>query len=137
MKEGAFADVPDLEAEWRPLTSKEAVRAGSLLGYASVKLRREFARVGKEVDEEDRDLMMCLRSTCCAMVRRVMASGTGADVTQMSQTAGSFNAQQTFANPSGNMYITADERRDLGIPKRRCRIGFLAPWGSDDDEHSL
>lgn len=130
----AFATVADLAAEWRPLGPEESERANALLEYASAKLRRELARAGREVDGEDRDQAVLLRSTCCAMVRRVMAAGTGAEVSQVSQTAGSFNAQATYANPAGNMYITADERRDLGVAKRRSRIGFIAPWKGDADE---
>lgn len=118
----AFASVSDLEGRWRPLTAGERDRADALLGDASALLRAELAMAGREVDGRE-DL---LRLVCCSMVRRSMAAAME-DCTQSSITAGGFSQQVTYANPSGNLYITADERRVLGIQKHRMRIGSIAP----------
>lgn len=124
---GAFAQVSDLEDRWRPLSPDEQTRAKVLLMDAASVLEAEFSRMGKAVADASADL---LRAVSCYMVRRVMAAGTGADLTQMGVTVGQFSQQQTFANPSANLYVSADERRLLGIPKRRQRIGSVPSYGS-------
>lgn len=121
---GAFAEPADLEERWRPLSADESVRAKVLLMDASAMLSAEFERAGRSIDGVSEELR---RMVCCYMVRRVMAAGTGADVSQLGVTVGPFSQQQTFANPAANLYISADERRMLGIPKRRQRIGSIAP----------
>lgn len=118
----AFAEVDDLESRWRPLSDAEKDRAAVLLEDAAAILRAELAMAGKS-DEGPHEL---LRLVNCSMVRRAMASSFE-DCTQATVTAGSFSQQMSFANPSGNLYITADERRVLGIQKRRMRIGSIAP----------
>lgn len=128
----AFAEVSDLEDRWRPLSPDEQTRAKVLLMDASALLSAEFERCGRDPDLVSAHLK---RQVSCYMVRRVMASGTGADLSQVGVTAGVFSEQRTFANPSGNLYVSADERRLLGIPKRRMRIESIGPWrggGADD-----
>lgn len=127
---GAFAGVSDLEARWRPLTPAEKGRAGALLDDAAAIIGAEFSRCGKPVDDADPAL---LAMTSCAMVRRAMASGTGADVTQQSMTAGVFSQSLTLANPTGDLYLTRDERLRLGVPRRAQRIGSVGPWGGGGD----
>lgn len=122
----AFAEVSDLEDRWRPLKPDEQTRAKVLLMDSASILGAEFARCGKDVSEGPEDL---LRAVSCYMVRRAMAAGTGADLTQMGVTVGQFSQQQTFANPSANLYISPDERRLLGIPRRRQRIGSVPSYG--------
>ena len=129
---GAFAGPSDLEARWRPLSASERARAEVLLSDASGILTAELSEAGREIDPDDDALASNLRSVCCSMVKRVMAGGDGGDYTQASVTAGSFSQQYTFANPAGDMYLTAQERRLLGIPKRRMRLGFVGPFGEPD-----
>lgn len=123
---GAFAGVSDLEARWRPLGPTEGDRAAALLADAASIIRSEFARCGRDPEEADPAL---LAMTSCAMVRRAMASGTGADVSQQSMTAGVFSQSVTLANPTGDLYLTRDERLRLGVPRRVQRIGSVGPWG--------
>ena len=56
-----------------------------------------------------------LTRICCQMVKRAMiaeaANPTG--VTQYSQTAGSFSESGTYANPTGDLYLLAAEKRAL------------------------
>ncbi len=119
----AFADTQDLEKRWRSLSDSERDRASALLEDASVILAAEFNRLGHAIEDVDEDL---LKMVCCNMVRRVMASGTGAELSQLGMTVGPFSQQQTFANPAANLYMSTDERRLLGLPKRRQRIGSIA-----------
>lgn len=125
----AFASVDDLQARYRTLDADEQARATALLADASFILRAEFARAGKTYDETDEVMANNVSMVCCAMVKRVLANGIAGDYTQYSQTAGSFNEQYTFANPQGDMYLTAAERRILGLPKRRFCMAALMPKG--------
>lgn len=128
-----FAEPSDLEERWRPLSASERGRAEVLLGDASALLSAEFRAMGRGIGPGDSSLASNLRAVCCSMVRRVMANDVDGDYTQASVTAGSFSQQYTFANPAGDMYLTAQERRLLGIPKRRMRIGFLGPFSGASD----
>lgn len=130
---GAFAEPSDLEARWRPLSASERARAEVLLSDASGIIEAELSEAGRSADGADDALAASLRAVCCSMVRRVMANDVDGDYTQASVTAGSFSQQYTFANPAGDMYLTAQERRLLGIPKRRMRLGFLGPFSGVSD----
>ena len=123
---GAFAEVSDLEDRWRPLSPDEQARAKVLLVDAAAMLEAEFERCGRDPETVSAQMK---RQVSCYMVRRVMAAGTGADVSQLGITVGPFSQQQTFANPASAMYVSAEERRLLGIPKRRQRVGSVPSWG--------
>jgi hypothetical protein len=107
----AYADVSDLEVRWRTLTDDEQARAEALLDDASAMLDALIT-----VDETDESLMKRLKIVVCNMVERAMS--TGGDmygVTQQSMTAVGFTQQYTYANPTGDLYISKAEKRMLGI----------------------
>ena len=126
-----FATVEDLEKRWRRLDESEVERASVLLEDATGLISREFELAGKEINPEDEIQKGNLRVVCCSVVKRVMASGVCGDFTQMSMTAGSFNEQYTFANPSGDMYLTSNERRVLGIAKRKLKVGSIPAFNTE------
>lgn len=123
----AYATVADLEVRYRALDDGERERAEALLEDASAMLAAECRRVGVEVDASDGLQAANLKVVCCSMAKRVLASGAFGDVSNHSVTAGSYSEQFTFANPTGSMYLTREERRVLGLPVRRQRIGSFAP----------
>lgn len=129
----AFATIDDLASRWRALQPNEQHRAASLLDDAAVLITAEFKRAGKSIDNDDEFLMSALKIVSCSMVKRVLASsgssvsGVDGDFTQISKTAGSFNEQFTFANPSGDMYMTDREYKMIGLSKNISKIGFLEP----------
>ena len=107
----AYADVSDLEVRWRTLTTDEQERAEALLDDASAMLDAYVT-----VDETDEKQMQLLKIVVCNMVERAMS--TGGDmygVTQQSMTAVGFTQQYTYANPTGDLYISKAEKRMLGI----------------------
>ena len=107
----AYADVSDLEVRWRTLTTDEQERAEALLDDASAMLDAYVT-----VDETDEQQMNLLKIVVCNMVERAMS--TGGDmygVTQQSMTAVGFTQQYTYANPTGDLYISKAEKRMLGI----------------------
>ena len=122
----AYATVEELEARWRPLSETERERAAVLLEDAAAILDAEMGRC--HVTAEGR--ADGLRYVSCQMVRRTMASGTDAgDYASVSRTAGSFSEQVSLANPSGDMYLTSNERRLLGVSLRRGRAAYASLCG--------
>jgi len=103
----AYATVEDLEARWRTLTESERAVASALLDDAAVLIGSYGEPSGAEA----------ARAVSCLMVRRAMSPMAGEmfGVTQASMTAGSYQQQQSFANPSGDLYLTRQERRMLGV----------------------
>ena len=115
----AFATPEDLEKRWRPLLGPERDRAATLLEDASVMLRAEFpditartTAVPPALPELDPAVP---RIVVCKMVKRSMlASVDQPPVTAQQQSAGPYAQSLTFANPTGDLYLTKAERRMLG-----------------------
>lgn len=120
-----FATVDDLAAGWRPLTADEMLRATTLLERASQVI----------LDEDRRGVLDGLTAPTsthvrivCDMVKRVLSVGADVQgVTQTGQTVGPFSLQATYSNPSGDLYLTKAERRQLGFG--RMSAGSSAMWG--------
>ena len=131
----AFASIEDLEARWRELSPSEEQRATTLLDDATAILMAEFKIADVAIDDEDELQAANLKVVCCSMVKRALGTMNSADYSQASMTVGSFSKSYTMANPSGDMYLSSQERRILGLPKRRVKIGSIMPKigrGSDE-----
>lgn len=118
----AYATVSDIEARWRELTADEESKAGVLLDDAAAILDTLGV-----FDSSDPNVAANLRTVSCNMVIRSM-SAAQADTFGMSQgsmTAGPYTQSWTFANPSGDMYLTKMEKRLLGITSGY--IGSIRP----------
>lgn len=126
----AFADVSDIESRWRELSTDEEARATTLIDDASAMLSALVA-----VDETDEEQAELLKMVCCNMVIRAMSASEydAFGASQMSMTAGPYSQQWTYANPSGDMFITKMEKRLLGIST--SYIGTIRPMmaGEHDD----
>lgn len=123
-----FATVEELEARWRTLSTDEKTRADALLTDASYMLlgRCESAN---EVDDEDtagQELRASvLRSIVCAMVQRSMLAGDSSPGVKTTQeTAGPFSQSFTYANPTGDLYLTAAEMKLLPCGRQ---VAFTVP----------
>lgn len=104
-----LATVGDLRAAGVDVGPADEGRASHLLEMAA-------ALVRAEAGEPDPDAG---RIVCVAAVRRAL--GAAADgVTQQSQATGPFSASVTYANPSGDLYLTKAERRVLGCGRTRA-----------------
>lgn len=126
----AYAQVSDIEARWRDLSTSEETRAGVLIDDASAMLSALV-----DVDPTDTDQAQLLKQVCCNMVIRAM-SATESDsygVGNMSMTAGPYTQQWTYSNPTGDMYLTKMEKRLLGVSTGY--IGSIRPMmaGEHDD----
>lgn len=121
----AYAEVTDLVTRWRELTEDEEARAEVLLNDAAVTIRRE----GFSKENPDADTLEMLKIISCDMVKRVLLPGTGQPAaTQGSVTVGPFSESFTYVNPTGEVYLTRNEKRRLGIGG--ARIGFASMGGA-------
>lgn len=72
------------------------------------------------------------KAVACAVVSRaVNVPDCFAGATQYSQTAGSYNASVTFANPTANLWLGKSDLKRLGLAG--MRIGTIAPMIGDED----
>ena len=115
-----FATVQDLEARWRPLTPTEATRAATLLVDASVMVAVMCDKAGVPLPDTPADLLAAtLKAIVCDVVKRAMQSPIDQGAGKSEQrTAGPYSEMNTYATPSGDMYMTASEKSRLGIGKQ-------------------
>ena len=125
----AFAVVSDIESRWRELSTDEEARATTLIDDASAMLSALVA-----VDETDEEQAELLKMVCCNMVIRAMSASEydAFGASQMSMTAGPYTQQFTYANPSGDMYLTKMEKRLLGVTT--SYIGTIRPMMAGDHD---
>lgn len=115
-------------------TPADPDRCAALLDDASAALDAEYVeRYG--VDWEEGAHPVFDRNACavaCAVVARVMdVSADFLGATQYTQTAGSYSASVTMANPTGALYLTKADRQRLGL-WRHCRFGTVQAEVRDD-----
>lgn len=123
----AYATFADLQQRWPGIPDSSRGRAEALLEDAAVILDAEKPPVpdpatGVLPDERVRRLVSC------SMVERIMKNdGTAAGVTQGSRTMGPFSESVTYANPTGDLYLTKSERKLLGIGSQVAFSVSMAP----------
>lgn len=124
----AYAEVTDIEARWRTLDADEQARADTLIVDASAMLDALV-----DVREDDEAQAALLKTVCCSMVIRAMSATADAfGVSNATVTAGPYSQTMTYANPSGDMYLTKMERRLLSVSTGY--IGSISPRiGAPDD----
>lgn len=123
----AFATTEDLTARWRILADSEAAQAKVLLDDASDKIRSRVPKACEQAWAKAHEAT--LRRICCAMVKRAMqqsVAGVPEGVSQSSSATGPFSEGFTWSNPDGNLWITKEELRDLGVGGRHA---FLIAMG--------
>lgn len=125
-----FASSDDLAKRWRPLTSTEKTTADVLLEDASVEVRSALKRAGIDPTADDFDIDAA-KVVVCGMVKRSMIAGDSAPgVTTAQETTGPFSRSFTYANPTGDLYMTKREKQLLGIG---LQAAFTIPMGPLDE----
>ena len=117
----AFATLADYELRYGKVADAESGRVGALLEDASYMLLSAYeSRWGAYA--------------ACSIVSRAVNVPLGlAGATQYSQTAGSYNASVTFANPTAELWVGKSDLKRLGLSG--CRIGSIeAMTGADRDK---
>ena len=126
--------MPRQSGIWRPLTTEERERANVLLPLVSDALRREAARVGKDIDimiagdEENGDgsYSSTVKLVTVDIVSRILRQNTKEEpLSQESQSALGYTWSGTYAIPGGGAAaaIMRNDLKRLGL--RRQRIGVI------------
>ncbi len=111
----AYATVPDLADRWRPLSADEAARATTLLADAAARIDAAKPPADPATDLQVRKIISC------DMVKRAMLAPVDQPAaTQAQQSAGIFSAGITYANPTGDLYLTKGDRALLGLTRQRA-----------------
>lgn len=118
----AYATLEDYEARYGETDQPERVKV--LLEDASALID---SQPGFTLLPDDLTQAANLKRVTCSIAHRSMTSGDLDGVTQYQQSAVGYSAQLTYANPSGDLYITSQEKRSLGIGAGR--IGQTDPYG--------
>jgi hypothetical protein len=108
----AYATIDDLEARYGEVPSELSDRVDALLEDAATILDAQVV-----VDISDQQQLARLRLVSCSMVNRALqaAESDAYGISQASMTAGSYTQSMSYANPSGDLYLTGTEKRMLGI----------------------
>lgn len=115
----AYASHADIEARWRELSATEEAQADTLCADASA-IIDSLVTVGD-------DKLELAKVVVCNMVIRAMSAAQSDNfgLSQGSMTAGVYTQSWSYANPSGDMYLTKLDKQMLGIT--RGYIGSIPP----------
>lgn len=116
-----FATVADYEARYGEV--EDEARVSALLQDATNIIA---SQPGFAMHEGDDTWFGVLETVTCAMVHRSLMSGAYAGLSNVSQGAGGYTASVSVYNPGGDLYLTRNEKRALGIGG--ARIGSVAPY---------
>lgn len=131
----AFATLADYELRYGKVADAERDRVGALLEDASDMLLSAYeSRWGAYAEGEHAAFDRSACAVACSIVSRAVNVPLGlAGATQYSQTAGSYNASVTFANPTAELWVGKSDLKRLGLSG--CRIGSIeAMTGADRDK---
>lgn len=111
-----FATAEDYETRYGQVD--DTARLSALLEDASALLAAEWRRkYGSDYKEGvNSSFDANAKAVCCAVVNQAIGVPDAfAGASQYTQTAGSYSASVTLANPSGDMYLGKAARRRLGL----------------------
>ena len=126
-----FATVDDLKARWPDLPVGADAHAGVMLEDASQFILDTVPNAANAAEATRRRIV-------CAVVRRAMQTADDAGYASVQQATGPFSQTVTPVNPSGDFYLTKQERKALGDGSQKAfgiQVGNLfevvhAPWCS-------
>lgn len=119
-----FATVDDYIARYGEPEDPE--RVAVLLGDASAFIA---SQPGFPEGEPSELLSLALTVVTCSVVHRSLSAGAWAGLSNVSQGGDGYTASATVYNPSGDFYLTKQEKRLLGVGTGR--IGMTDPYGCD------
>lgn len=126
----SLADPGAVSDGWRPLTTAEAGRVDALVAKASRLIRDELPSVDARILAGALD-PLSVADIVCDMVRRQLGTPTDQPpASQVTQSASIFSVGVTYANPTGEPFLTKSERRRLGVGRQRAgSVDLLPPAG--------
>lgn len=124
-----YATVEDVESRMgRELSDAEKERALVLLADASALI----ASLGFRADGDEVRLANAKRVSCAMVIRSLSSSNEMLGVSQYSQTAGPYTMSFTPSNSGGDLYLTKNEKRSLGLGRSMVRYIGARIGGTDD-----
>jgi hypothetical protein len=124
-----FADADDLAN--KPISAEVRERAEALLTDASQVILDEDER--GILDDLTEPTPTIIRITCAMAIRAAQAGiDAGPPVSQDQWNAGPWGQSRTYANPTGDLYLTKAERRQLGFSRQRA--GAVDMWAGAYEE---
>lgn len=118
-----FATPDDVAARWRPLSDDELDKVATLCDDASTLIRAQYPGIDAQVASGGLDSNV-LTIVCAGMVKRALI-GPADGVAAQTQSEGPFAVAQTFANPLGNVFLTAaDVTLILGYQPTSMSVRF-------------
>lgn len=126
-----WATVRDLLDRWPDLVDVPDATLSARLDDANATVAAELEGAGVSPEATPSDVLAAnLKSVVCDVAHRALFAYVSGmvGVTQFSQTAGPVQQSQSFGNPMGDMYLTASDRRKLGISGGRGQQVF---YGAD------
>lgn len=124
-----FADESDLDG--KPITPEVKTRAEALLVDASQLILDEDTR--GILDDLTEPTPTIVRITCAVAIRAAQVEiGASPQATQSSWNAGPFGGATTFSAPTGDLYLTKAERRQLKFSRQRA--GGVDMWAGAYEE---
>lgn len=118
-----FATVEELKARWPDFTPGADAHAGVLLEDAS-QFILDVCPSAAVASPNTR------RRVVCAVVRRSMESAIPSGLTGLTESAGGVSVQMQASNPSGDFYLTKQEKIALGDNGKQKAYGGNATGGS-------
>lgn len=119
----ALAEVSDLARAWPGYSEEMEGRARALLAFVSAAIRSMC-----DLDAVDPEVA---KGVACQVAARMLQSGGQPGVSQESWTASPYGGSVSYANPAGDVYLTAFEKRLLGIDAPAALYANPAAGGGD------
>ena len=112
-----YASVEEYEARYGIVADEQALE--ECLEDATALIASYVEAAGVDVDAMGEDYPDRLMRVCRQVAHRSIDGGDGGavpfGVSQASQSAGGYSLSYSFSNPHGDIFLTASERRMLGL----------------------
>ena len=120
----SLASISDLEDRWRPISDSEATKVDTLLGDASALLRAEFPSIDDTIASGALQAEVVAAVVSQMVKRALLAPADG--IASETAGAGPFSQTQQYANPLGNVFLTAAERTLIRGYRPKAMTGTFA-----------
>lgn len=131
----AYAQIHDIKALFRELTTQEEERATALIPVVEDTLKFEAYKVGKNLDQMVANNIISrnvVKSVVVDIVSRTLMTSTNTEpMTQTTQSALGYSFSGTFLNPGGGLFIKKSELARLGL--KRQKVGTIDLLGNEND----
>lgn len=122
-----YAEVRDIEARWRTLTTEERATAAVLADDATDIIRGRYSDIdARRVAGSITDVT--LTRIVAGMVKRAMLNAESGGLESLAEAAGTVNRTVKFVNPNGNLYLSAEDIKAIEArPGRKAFAVDLSP----------